>query len=64
MNINTDNSLEKAKAEANLRTAINCIELGEIYTQDIAYATDLPLTKIEELVQKHTLNLKMHNIQK
>lgn len=45
--------LDEARAEANLRTAIKCIELGGISKQDIAYATDLPLSTIEELCRKH-----------
>lgn len=53
MNQSVIKSLDEARAEANLSTAIKCIELGGISKQDIAYATDLPLSTIEELYRKH-----------
>lgn len=53
MSHSEDITLEKARDEANYNTAIMCIQLGGISKADIAYATNLPLTTIEELYRKH-----------
>lgn len=55
MNQTGTNTLETARTDANLRTAIACIKLGGISKQDIAYATNLPLITIEDLFRKHSL---------
>lgn len=61
MNQIADKTLEKAKIEANYRTAITCIQLGGISKEDIAYATNLPLITIEELWRKHKSSIQQSN---
>ncbi len=53
MNRTAVKSLEEAKIEANYRTAIACIKLGDISRQEIAYATNLPLNTIDELFREY-----------